>query len=123
MGGARKLRGSSGWRDGRQLVERRKYGDKSQLYAACLNRKRPRVFGGIIKARRQSAVIKRVILSPPIRQTRAEEQTRGNSTFERLLSQTPALFWKSLIIYGKDCPVSVLPRPVCILHSHVSFKV
>lgn len=44
---------------------------------------------GIIKTHRQSAVIKSVILSPPIRQTRVEVETRGNSTFESLLSQTP----------------------------------
>lgn len=71
---------------------------------AVFNRKRPRNERAIINVLHQFAVIKCVILSPPMRQMRLEVEVSGNSTFEcvseyyhRLHS---ALIWSSLINCG-----------------------
>lgn len=61
----------------------------NHIYTACFNRKRPCHEQGIINVLHHSAVIKCVILSPPIRQTRLEVEMSGNSAFESLFLQTP----------------------------------
>lgn len=53
----------------------------NHMYAACFNRKRPRHEQEIINVLHQPAVIKCIILSPPIMQTRLEVEMRGNSAF------------------------------------------
>lgn len=64
----------------------------NHIYTVCLNRKRPRHEQGIINVLHPSAgsVVKCVISSPPITQTRLEVEMRGNSACASSLSQTPS---------------------------------